>query len=256
LFPAFATAEKVEVDLVVDAVLKARLEKGVVGQPQRQGVVRELFEEVGCAVEEQKVNKRSANLICTLPGETDSTILVGGHFDFANVGTGIVDDWSGVSLLPSLYQALKGRTRHHTYIFVAFAAEEDGLLGSAQYLRSLSEEKKARIRGFVNLECLGLTPVKVWTHRSTPFLVARLDAVARAVGIVLEGVNVERVGDDDTHNFSFAKIPVISIHSITQETLGILHSVRDRLDAIHLDDYSAAYKLVAYYLAYLDVRTE
>jgi len=33
-------------------------------------------------------------------------------------------------------------------------------------------------------------------------------------------------------------------------------SDRDNLDAIHFDDYYAAYKLTAYYLAYLDVKTE
>ncbi len=56
--------------------------------------------------------------------------------------------------------------------------------------------------------------------------------------------------------FLSAHIPVITIHSVSQETLGILHSDRDNVDAIHFDDYYAAYKLTAYYLAYLDVKTE
>ena len=87
-------------------------------------------------------------------------------------------------------------------------------------------------------------------------MVVRLNEVARGIGFALTGVNVERVGDDDTHPFLSAHIPVISIHSLTQETLRILHSDRDRMDAIHFDDYYAAYKLTAYYLAYLDVKTE
>ena len=73
------------------------------------------------------------------------------------------------------------------------------------------------------------------------------------LGIPLQGVNVDRVGDDDTHPFLSAHIPVISIHSVTQETWSILHSPRDRMDAINFEDYYAAYKLAAYYLAYLDV---
>jgi Zn-dependent M28 family amino/carboxypeptidase len=182
--------------------------------------------------------------------------VVGGHFDFADHGKGIVDDWSGASLLPSLYQALKSRPRQHTYVFVAFAAEEQGLVGSARYVKNLTAEQRALIRGFVNLECLGLTPVKVWTHRSTPALVARLVEVARAIEITVQGVNVDQVGDDDTHPFLSAHIPVISIHSVTQDTIGILHSERDQVAAIHFDDYYTAYKLVAYYLAYLDLKTE
>ena len=65
-----------------------------------------------------------------------------------------------------------------------------------------------------------------------------------------------RVGDDDTHPFLSAHIPVISIHSITQDIIRILHTPRDRIDAIHFDDYYAAYMLAAYYLAYLDVKTD
>jgi hypothetical protein len=106
------------------------------------------------------------------------------------------------------------------------------------------------------LECLGLTPVKVWTHRSAPDLVARLAEVARAIEVTVQGVNVEQVGDDDTHPFLSAHIPVISIHSVTQDTIRILHSERDRLDAINFDDYYTAYKLAAYYLAYLDLKAE
>jgi Zn-dependent M28 family amino/carboxypeptidase len=182
--------------------------------------------------------------------------MIGGHFDFVEAGKGIVDDWSGVSLLPSLYEALKSRTRRHTFVLVAFAAEERGLVGSSRYVRNMTPDQKALVRAFVNLECLGLTPVKVWASRSTPALTMRLREVAAALDIPLQGVDVDQVGDDDTQPFLSAHIPVITIHSVTQETFPILHTSRDRMDAIHFDDYYAAYKLAAYYLAYLDVKTE
>jgi len=76
------------------------------------------------------------------------------------------------------------------------------------------------------------------------------------LAITLQAVNVEKVGDDDSHPFLSAHIPVITIHSLTQETLPILHSDRDQLNAIHFDDYYTAYKLIAYYLAYLDLKLE
>lgn len=152
------------------------------------------------------------------------------------------------------YQALKNQPRKHTYIFVAFTGEERGLIGSSDYVKKLTAKQKESIRAFINLECLGLAPPKVWIHRSTPMLVGRLNEVAKSMNITLEGVNVDRVGDDDTHPFLRSNISVISIHSITQETLPILHSSRDRIDAIHLDDYYSTYKLMAYYLAYLDAK--
>jgi Peptidase family M28 len=98
--------------------------------------------------------------------------------------------------------------------------------------------------------------VKVWVHRSTPALVARLNEVANAIQVTLQGVDVDKVGDDDTHPFLRARIPVISIHSLTQETLRFIHSPHDQLDAIHFDDYYTACELVAYYLAYLDLKLE
>src|SRR5580700_3985743 len=192
-------AEKLEVALVSETLVKNRLESGAVGPQQRQATIRDLFNQVGCSAEEQRIDRNSGNVICTLPGEPSSTITVGGHFDFVDKGKGIIDDWSGASLLPSLYQALKSQPRRHTYVFVAFAGEERGLIGSSRYVRELTADQKAIIRAFVNLECLGLTPVKVWVHRSNPALVARLSEVAQAIEITVQGVNVEKVGDDDTH---------------------------------------------------------
>jgi Zn-dependent M28 family amino/carboxypeptidase len=215
-----------------------------------------MFMEPGCSVQEQRLDKKSANIICTLPGQTASEIIVGGHFDFAERGKGIVDDWSGASLLVSLYQALSSRTHRHTYTFVAFAGEERGLRGSTLFVKKLLPERKASVRAFVNLECLGLSPIKIWTHRSTPDLVSRLMEVASAVGIAPYGVNVDNVGNDDTYPFVLAKMPVISLHSITQDTLAILHSERDQISAVHVDEYYSTYKLVAFYLAYLDLKLD
>jgi Zn-dependent M28 family amino/carboxypeptidase len=240
----------------VEALVRDRLQSGVVEPRRREGAIRGLFHDAGCASEGQRVTRSVGNIICALPGATSATIVVGGHFDFVDRGQGIADDWSGVSLLPSLYQALKSRPRRHTFVFVAFAEEERGLVGSSRYVKSLTTAERADMRAFINLECLGLAPPKVWVHRSTPALVARLNEVARAIDVPLEGVDVDAVGDDDTHPFLSAHIPVISIHSVTQETLDILHSDRDRIDAIHFEDYYAAYKLAAYYLAYLDAKIE
>ncbi len=60
------------------------------------------------------------------------------------------------------------------------------------------------------------------------------------------------VGDDDTHPFFSKKIPVISIHSVTQETWPILHTSKDTAAAVNLNYYYDAYRLVTFYLAYLD----
>ena len=248
--PCFGDGLKLS--LVTTAVLQERLRAGEVSSSERQNLMERLFRDVGCQVTLQRLDKRSSNVVCNLPGETSQTVILGAHFDFADEGQGIVDDWSGASLLVSLYQTLKTERSKHTYQFVAFAGEERGLLGSSRYVKELSAEQKAGAQAFINLECLGLTPPKVWIHRSTPMLIARLAEIATATHVPLQGVNVDRVGDDDTHPFLSKKIPVISIHSVTQETWSILHSSHDKIDAINPSDYYDAYRLVAFYLRYLD----
>ena len=135
-------AQQVSVDLVNENDVRSRLERGAVAPKERQAAIRALFNEVGCTAEEQPVDKSAENVVCTLPWQTDSTIIVGGHFDFVDLGKGIVDDWSGTALLPSLYAALKGQSRQHTYVFIAFAVEERGLVGSSRYVKSLTDEPR------------------------------------------------------------------------------------------------------------------
>jgi hypothetical protein len=76
--------------------------------------------------------------------------------------------------------------------------------------------------------------------------------VASTLHLETLGMNVDNVGDDDSHPFLTAKVPVLTIHSLTRATLPILHNSRDNLKAVHPDDYYSAYRLVATYLAYLD----
>ena len=183
LLTGLCFAETLRVELASPDVVKTRLESGEVKLRERQRVIKGLFTEAGCDAEEQPIDKRYGNVICTLPGATSSTIIVGAHFDFVDQGRGLVDDWSGTSLLPSLYQALKTLPRQHTYKFVAFASEEKGLVGSRLFVKKLSSAQRTGVRAFVNLECLGMAPPKVWRSRSTPELVQRLLDVAAAVGV-------------------------------------------------------------------------
>lgn len=248
----------VQVQILKPSVIQQRLESVQRKTADRRTTLEAFFRDAGCAdVMEQRVSgSKEPNVICTADGQTQDVILVGGHFDADSHGSGAVDDWSGVSLLPSLYQSLHIKSRRHRFIFVGFSAEEQGLLGSINYVKRLSKVDRALVRAMVNLECLGLTPPKVWTHRADKGLLDAYVRVANALNVPLAGVNVDAVGDDDSHPFMAAKIPVITVHSVTQETLSILHSNRDQMQAINLDDYYMAYRLIATYLGYLDSKLQ
>jgi hypothetical protein len=73
------------------------------------------------------------------------------------------------------------------------------------------------------------------------------------MNLPVSGMNVENVGSTDSEPFRANKIPAITIHSLTAETLPILHNARDRIEAVRLDKYYETYRLVLAYLALLDV---
>jgi Zn-dependent M28 family amino/carboxypeptidase len=238
-------------------LIQQRLELVSRNLDQRRTTLESLFRQVGCATTEEAVpHSREPNILCALDPENAGTIVVGGHFDFINRGTGAVDDWSGVALLPSLYQSLKEQPRRHRFLFIAFAGEEEGLYGSKQYVRALSKEEKTETRAMINLECLGLTTPKVWRSRANPKLFAAYVQAAAAAHIPAEVMDVDKLGDDDSHPFLSAGIPVLTIHSVTNANVGLLHSAGDSLKAINPRDYYNTYRVAAAYLAYLDSKLE
>jgi hypothetical protein len=65
-------------------------------------------------------------------------------------------------------------------------------------------------------------------------------------------MNVDSFGNSDGQSFKARHIPIITLHSVTTETLKILHTKRDNLSVVKLDDYYDSYRLIAGYLAMLD----
>jgi hypothetical protein len=65
-------------------------------------------------------------------------------------------------------------------------------------------------------------------------------------------VNVDKVGSSDSETFRERKIPAITIHSLTQATLRILHSPQDTVKQIDFDAYYRTYRLMVGYLLVLD----
>jgi len=221
---------------------------------KRELRLQSLFREAGCTgdnLTEQLVKHAQApNLICTLPGDEASEIVVGAHFDFVDRGKGVVDNWSGCSLLPSLFQDLKATARRHTFVLIGFTSEEAGLVGSSFYVHQLSHRARQNIRAMLNLDSLGLSPTKM--DVSDQRLADALLAVAGRVKLPLSVLNVRALGRSDSDSFRDSRISAITVHSVTRDTWPILHSPRDQFSAIHLDDFYDTYLLIRAYLAYLD----
>jgi Peptidase family M28 len=239
-------------------VIESRLEKYGGNDQQREATLKQLFAETGCGDQnfsEQHVKgSKLPNVICVLPGSSDKFIIVGAHFDHAPAGDGVVDNWSGASLLPSLYQALKLDPRRHTYVFIGFTDEEKGEVGSRFYARQMTKDQVASTEAMVNMDTLGLGPPEVWASHSDKSLTGALAYIGTELRIPVTAEDVDQVGSTDSVQFSERKIPSITIHSLTQKTWNarILHTSRDQLSAIKVDDYYRTYELLTAYLVFLD----
>ena len=247
---------------IAEPTIESRLQKYSGSDLERQASLRQMFKEAGCTgadfTEQRVTGLRESNVICVLPGATSRTIIVGAHFDHAADTDGVVDNWSGASLLPSLYESMKLIGHAHTYVFVAFAGEQKGAAGSNFYVQQMTKKQVAETDAMVSLEHLGLGPTEVWVTRSDQPLSLRLLYLADVLGDTISAATIEQDGGDDVEQFARRKIPRIAIQTSLQEPpeAQFLHPPADDLAAIDLDDYYASYSLLAPFIDYLDSLTE
>jgi hypothetical protein len=257
LLAAVASAQSLEFKTLKEGVLQERLRLADPKNPERYKRLKDLFAQSGCegdSFREQKVGgSKEPNMICRLAGsgERPRKIIVGAHFDSVG-GDGIIDNWSGAVLLPTLFEFEGGAPRRHTFEFVGFAAKEKGLLGSRAYLKSMSKEERGQIAAVIVMDSLGLTSTKCWVNGSTKELVDTAARVAGAMKLDFRGVNVDRVGTTDSQPFKEAHIPVLCLHSVTQETWPVINGSRDVWSAVSWSDYYDTHRFVSALLRYFD----
>jgi len=223
-----ASGETLQFNLMLPPVVERRLAAVRDATADRERTLRDLFIEAGCSDDklvEQKVKQSKVpNVICSMPGQIESTIIVGAHLDCVKAGKGVVDNWSGASLLPSLFESLKATQHRHNFVFVGFTDEELGLVGSRFYVRQLKKEDLKQISAMVNLDSLGTGTTKMETDRADKRLTSAMIGVATATKLPLKIVNVHQVGRSDSDSFQDKKVPSILVHSLTNETYPILHT--------------------------------
>ncbi len=119
----------------------------------------------------ERVTAETCNLAAVLPGHGSQRLVVGAHVDHLGFGTisslaqgareihnGADDNASGVAAMMALAAALAEvpvAARPYAVEFVAFGAEEMGLLGSKHYVAALTPEARARLVAMINFDMVG-----------------------------------------------------------------------------------------------------
>lgn len=253
--------QKIEIRTLSEQQIESRLRRVTEKNSERKQILVQLFQESRCPAEglqEQPVKRsKLPNVICTIQGNvSESTIIVGAHFDHVSKGKGVVDNWSGASLLPSLLESISVSPLKHKFVFIGFSDEEKGLVGSYSFVSQLKKEDLPKIRAMVNLDSLGSSFTRVWVSTADKELLVLLDRAAGATKTKLAGVDVDEVGRSDSEAFRKKKIPTLDLHSLTSKTLPILHTTKDDFAAIQWNDYYESYRLIAAYLIFLDQKLD
>jgi hypothetical protein len=213
--------------------------------------LKELFSEAGCngnSLIEQKVDGvDTPNIICRLGPEEGDAVIVGAHYDRNSSTQRPLDNWSGASILPALYQSLRSRKRSHSFIFVAFADSGANAVGAEFYVNHLARERLDHAEAMINVDALGLSPTKVWSAHSDKDLVHSLMVMVYALKLSASQIDIAAAGTTDSDPFASRHIPQITIHSLTQQnvTTGATTQFRP-------NNYYDTYRLLCGYLAYLD----
>lgn len=244
------------------AIDPAQLEATVTQVPEKNldriERVRQLFQQAGCGSEYLEVTHHGGtpypNVICTLPGRSSYTIVVGANVDKPPDGKGVVDNWTGAALLPHLYRSLAASPREHSFLFIGFGHVLKDEQGSRGFLRRLDAERRDRIRAMVNLKGLGLGATSVWSTQADRNLRQDLHAVAKAMGLQLDQVRFFKNVNADSEAFLFWGIPSITVTSYGKSNARVLENpIRDRdISQLDLPAYYDSARMLALYLAYLD----
>jgi hypothetical protein len=176
----------------------------------------------------------------------EEIVLVGAHLDSWDLGSGATDNATGSAVTLETARALKasGLAPKRTIRFALFTGEEQGLVGSREYIKAHQDELD-RIQGIV-IHDTGTGRVKSFTLEGRYDLREALDKIVeplREVG--LEELSMRRTSGSDHVPFRDAGVPAFFGIQDPAEYRKTHHSQSDTFDKLRKDDLVQGAKVVA-----------
>ena len=187
----------------------------------------------------------------------DQVIVIGGHLDSWDPGTGAIDDGAGLSITTGAAKLINDLPRHprRTVRVVLFGSEEMGGAGEA-YARAHKDEVAKIVLTGESDEGAG----PVWSVQYPKGALA--DPAMRSIGGVLAPIKVyigfapATNSGSDVEGLQLLGVPVIDLHPDATRYFDIHHSADDTLDKVDpkaLDQSVAAWAAVIYAAAESDI---
>lgn len=207
--------------------------------------------------------KMRHNIIAGAPNDPRNMVVVGAHFDSISEqptqdAPGANDNATGIAAMLEAHRILSPLTLNKQIVFMAFAAEEQGLIGSTAAARAAADWP---IDLMLNLDMLGHRPARA----SDPMVieydqgnaVASNNAAARAFGEEAARLARAHTTLTTTHSeiwasdympFEAAGVPCIGLFDGGTED-GVYHSTRDTPDRVDYARLEQATRLTVTILA-------
>jgi aminopeptidase YwaD len=153
--------------------------------------------------------KTSYNVVAG-PAEGPCRLVVGGHYDSVPISPGANDNASGTAVVLELARVLAGDPRREGVCFVLFGSEEEGLLGSREFIGRLGPEERARLLAMVNLDMVGVGDR--WLIVGSASLAQEAARTAEALGLAYQVGQLPRGFSSDHASFLEAGIAAVFLH--------------------------------------------
>jgi aminopeptidase YwaD len=198
------------------------------------------------------------NLIGKINGtaNTDSTIVVSAHYDhLGRLGKtvyfpGANDNASGVSMLLNLAKDIQAKPLKYNVVFILFAGEEIGLLGSKYFTENPLIDLK-QIKFLVNLDLNGTGDEGATVVNSTVFKsqFELLQSINDQQKLLPQLKTRGKAANSDHYWFSEKGVPAFFIY--TMGGIAAYHDIDDKAETLPLTKYKELHQLLLSFIQQL-----
>lgn len=205
-------------------------------------------------------NADSRNVIAEITGSEfpDEIIVLGGHIDSWDVGTGMMDDGGGSV---ASWQALKlikqlGLTPKRTIRVVLWTNEENGLAGANEYKRWVEEDEKSLENHILAMESdAGVFDPIGFGFSGSDEAFDILTEIGSALKSIESGVVSKGGGGADIGPLMRSGVPGMGLRVDGEKYFWFHHTDADTIDKLNIDDFNecvATMAVFAYGIANLE----
>ena len=203
---------------------------------------------------ERREKTTSGNVVAEIPGKTDEIVVIGGHLDSWDLGTGAIDDGAGVAITTAAAKHvmdLRGKPTR-TIRLVMWGSEEVGLVGARAYAEQHKDEMDRHV--FAAESDFGAGRIWQLQTRFGEASLGKAATMARMLRRIGVGpANNQANGGPDVGPLRVAGVPVVTPRQNGWDYFDFHHTPEDTLDKVDPDDLA---QNVAVYAALIYMASE